>query len=530
MPYEIEYNGVKLEVLRVWDYRKEPLYNGPDYLYTRHQLFVRALYNPEAMAYDLQPQGQVFVPVAAKGKRTQAALTDIAIRHALTQPRKRLLWSIPDLVNGGDIRILRSPTIDRGVNKEYECDAANGPFPRLVDVVAVKGAKTFLVDFAIETFINECDLYVYSPSTILSDRWTMSEEYDQDFFTIRTTRGHIVFRTDRLLALGFVADDFRDYFLQLDVPPNFKRDRVSVAVAEDGSSADYVIVDRERAINVVAKGVTRIELIFGNHFRYGGVENAAWDIAQGFAQAVTEAQKAAASASNVPIVGPVQGEAMGTTVGIPALVNVVIGAARNNLPRLDDSLIVRVWGDPTSTRKQLIDAIEICMMKIMASLNVGDLAAQVNKAVSKYVTDPAIAKIVTTLTGPIGSFVTNVFGTAALIFSGFDYDLHVDLTGRYAEATLKTKRGPVAGLLASAVDAVVGGMKKSVAYTAVDIEGVTSSDSTMANPNLPNDQNTRSRYVENLITAALTKSCEGGFPKKPLVEKQYRKSSGLTTA
>lgn len=328
MPYEISYNGILLEVLRVWDYKREPVFNGPDYLYTRHQLFVRCLFNPAAVAYTKRGNAPGVFPVRARGLNVGGAETDDAIKHFLSQPRKTLLWTIPDLRTAADRILLLSPSLNPANKASYPCDAANGPFPRVLGVVAIKGTKSFLVDWAIETFVNECDLYLggsesggRAGSIILSNRWQMAEDLDQDFFTTRTIRGRAVFRADRLLAMGSRADDFRNYFASFPLPRAYHRVRVSVVVSEDGTACDYVIIDRELPIRVRAKGITRIEFVSSKAFSWAGGEKTI------FGGSFKDYDKVIESISRVP--------------------------------SLDRKCRIRVWGHAFTTRQQILRALEL---------------------------------------------------------------------------------------------------------------------------------------------------------------------------
>jgi hypothetical protein len=87
----------------------------------------------------------------------------------------------------------------------------------------------------------------------------MQHDIDDNFYTTRTIRGHAVFRTDLLLDRGEVPDDFRQRLFH-SVPPNFKRDKVSVEITEDGTRCNYTVVDRQETVNIdPALGITRVE-------------------------------------------------------------------------------------------------------------------------------------------------------------------------------------------------------------------------------------------------------------------------------
>ena len=170
--------------------------------------------------------------------------TENMISSLLVQPRQALFLS-----NGpgaGDVII-------NGIG----IDAHNGPMPQLFSVTEMHGDdRTWEVEFAVTTWLNEAE----EPNVLISNRWSMEGDTDQDWYTTRVIRGHATFDT-KLLA-GASPDSFRSKLI-LTVPTNFKRDSIAVTVEEDGAALDYSIIDREQPINLTAAaikaGITRIE-------------------------------------------------------------------------------------------------------------------------------------------------------------------------------------------------------------------------------------------------------------------------------
>ncbi len=407
MAYTIVYNNVTLEVLRVYQYNRTPIFRGPDYLYTEHQIFVRCVYNPQAVAYTLP--GPLAGPMALKGANVGAPETDLAIKHALSQPHQQLVWTIPDLRFVNDRELLRSPSFQApgGVpgTTVFSTDAANGPFPRAVNVVAIKGTKTFLVDFAITTYVNECQLFTSPMSVMLAHRWEMTEDLDRDFFSTRTIRGYAVFRTDRLLALGRRADDFRSYLFHA-VPEDFKRDVIQVKASADGTQVDYLLVDRERAINLIFQGLTHAEIIFGSNYLSIGVENIIWsgiDVANPFTIARGDKSH-------------------------PGWLD-VSGFFRKGAPSLNHLMEARVWGSGLTTRQQLLNALNAIQQFFMSRWTDG--------------------------------------------LSGLHISASADMMGRYAEMKIATIRGPVASFFSNASDQIKEQFLNSAMLQTENIDNVT---------------------------------------------------------
>jgi hypothetical protein len=185
------------------------------------------------------------------------AQTDAAIRGRLLTPRKQLVLGI------GNTAWLVSP------QQGFTVDSNNGPTPISCDVIKGPGGRSFVVDFSIETHVRECNLETSKyPSIFLSHRWESSHTLDQDFFTSRIIKGHVIFDTARLYQAKnsngspIVPDQYRGAFFH-PIPPNCQRRIPLVRQHPDGNSVEYVIVDEEQAMNLgpaaLLEGVTRIE-------------------------------------------------------------------------------------------------------------------------------------------------------------------------------------------------------------------------------------------------------------------------------
>lgn len=285
----LSYNGLDLQVIKTNFYKKEPIFDGHTYLYTRHTISVLAVYNPKMVGYFL-PAGLGNVPQEAE---TFAPETDAVIRHHLLQPRKKLLYRFtnqagelpfydvisspqglaPNTVDGADLPIPNPHQL--GGVKDHPADATEGPFPISCEVKEVRGSKTFLVSFTIRTDINDCEKYEGGPPTVLSHVWSQEEQLDQDFLSIRVTRGRIVFHAGRLRAAGSLQDNYRNAVAQ-PLIDGFKREHVEVKISEDGLQLQYVIVDKEQPIclnrRLQTAHVTRVEASLTRVYRNMGDE------------------------------------------------------------------------------------------------------------------------------------------------------------------------------------------------------------------------------------------------------------------
>jgi hypothetical protein len=360
------YQGITLSRLQVLSYEREPTYVGPDFYHTVHRLRVRGVYNPQVNAWALARGAGAprFGPGPHPHPQAWGPGTDVALRHILLQPRGRLVYAVAglavlvspataggdmiaqaDQLNGalaaletaaGQLPPSGPPTIPaEDLNLLFGApdatDAQNGPIPLACDVVRVSGAKTFLVDFAIETYVNEASLYV-TPTPLVSHRWSAAEAIDQDYYSTRTIQGVAHFRTDRMINLGAMADDFRAALFHPLPGGGWKRIHVDVQAAEDGSALAYSLVDRQLALSIIPAGVTRIEAwqtVRSGKFTPGGAGEGALDFVSGLL---------GSSQSDKPKVDVTAGDVK-NFVGV--------------LPQTEIIIVARVWGRADVYRKTL---------------------------------------------------------------------------------------------------------------------------------------------------------------------------------
>src|SRR5262249_22460502 len=151
-------------------------------------------------------------------------LTDVAIRHLLQQPRRKLLYTaggddpagnpaqIQFTFVGGaqDPLVVEAPYRNRSGNPpDYQVDANNGPRPLLYDGWRVDGPGMLRGEFAVEFFLNEPYLYVLKPPLLLGNEWEMEHDIDIDGFTSKTVRGRAHFNAAVLAQQKTVPDDYR---------------------------------------------------------------------------------------------------------------------------------------------------------------------------------------------------------------------------------------------------------------------------------------------------------------------------------
>jgi hypothetical protein len=191
--------------------------------------------------------------------------THTAIRHRLSTPRGQLyvFWgagmesgvpaagsSLPPNSTVASL-FLESPRASG--NGHLATDCKNGPIPKLMGVVeAVGDALTMTVDFAIETFVNETDLNGVGPQgALLSNRFSQVHEVKEDSYTVITTEGTAVFRTDFVYSLP-EAPDSRRNILFMPIPQGFKRALLYCRGRPDVTGVEYAYQDTQVSVNFVA--------------------------------------------------------------------------------------------------------------------------------------------------------------------------------------------------------------------------------------------------------------------------------------
>lgn len=324
----VVYNGVDLGVLKTEVYEFESVYDesGVDYLYTRVTVVVRCVVNGFVRVQNgplpngpfvsyrftgpnllqtggIQPTGAAGgnvvraapnLPVDSDGIGPPAAtgvsapgvgnsfeppplrvvipdssapvVSHATVRQRLAFPGGKLYvfagdgGALSDLPPKPEALSLESPLPGR------KCDCKNGPFPRVLAVPEVMaGDRTFLLDFAVETYINEGPENNVNPSGILlSHRFSQSHGLTDDHRTSITTNGLAVFRTDLVYSIPQNPDYMRRV-LFMPIPQGFCRSIPVVRGREDVTGVEYEYTDVQQAVNFVAGPYARAVRISAVH-------------------------------------------------------------------------------------------------------------------------------------------------------------------------------------------------------------------------------------------------------------------------
>lgn len=234
---KLYYNDVVIYNCLTRSFAQEVVYDdsNTDSLGTRFVLevegLVHAQVNPlsNAPAYTTANQSSLTA--------STATATMEEVRRKLLQPRATLLFY------AGSHVLLRCVPSTPSAKGDADMDVANGPKPKHCNIVAIAGDKLYRISFAIECHRLDCGTGYGGEKTngnVLSNRWSISEEMDGNWFTTRRITGTIRLSSSNLA----LAHSYRGYVVpSLEV--GFKRESIDYTSTPDGLAANYVVVDKQ---------------------------------------------------------------------------------------------------------------------------------------------------------------------------------------------------------------------------------------------------------------------------------------------
>lgn len=260
MSVVVDYNSIRLHHCTTKRFEQQTVYDdsGTDYLYTKFlvhvvgyvhaNLFasisnntgVRTETTPTNPAYGNFQTGQAsFVHGAAQNFNV--------IRTQLAMPRRSFTMSVGcnDQGLNGTVLLSADPILRQdGKNINYR-DVNNGPKPQKVSITQLAGDAVFRVEFEIEVCRVECSADGLAQSNngtgVLSHRWSMTDEIDNNFYCTRTITGRL-----RVATANLNPHSFRQLVMPV-LQKYFRRERISFTATADNLNLDYTIVDREIA-------------------------------------------------------------------------------------------------------------------------------------------------------------------------------------------------------------------------------------------------------------------------------------------
>ncbi len=229
MAYTHSGHTVTLELIKTKSFEERAVYDesGTDYLYTHFIVDVQFVLNRAATSY-------IDGPIYEAGEAP--ADTIRRIRQHLLVPRGLLTCYVHNkLLLIGPSPLPETPDILPAV------DCNNGPRPIFCNITSFSGDQTFMGEYRIECWINEC---TNAAPTILSNRYVQTHAIDDQHMNTITTQGKAVLRTDRMDTLGTQPDFYRYLIFPL-VPLGYQRKTITVNPTAGGNELQYIIIDRE---------------------------------------------------------------------------------------------------------------------------------------------------------------------------------------------------------------------------------------------------------------------------------------------
>ena len=465
------YNGVKMELVKTNGVERIPIFSSDKttYLYTQWTHDFVAVLNPSATSYD----------AAGVAAANQIPLvTDKAIRHKLTQGHATYEWYVGEAGVLAD-RVIRSPA------PAAKTDMNNGPHPEVVSVVQVTGTHTWMIHMRITTWINEC------PTTplLLSHRWRMAADYDQDHYATRTVTGEAVFNPVRLAELARTCDDFRN-LLRHPVPTHFQRTGIEVVQGEDGVTVNYSFVDTERPMNMqfTNGGITNITV--QRSLSYSGPDGIGTVLGNVLGGAIGAAIQAP-NPSDVSLMSSrmrMRSRIGARNVGWAAAIGAVQGAASGisgSLPSLALAIRISVTGNRNSRKRNLyLAALEVLVNRIQLIVNV---EKHIQISVSFDDTAKSVELTAIYSISALALALNNVGGLFGIWSSGLNPNNVVNITpSTVLERALSTML-----------------ISEDIATPTVKV----SNSPDLTNPRFPNSVQTRGTWVEKIVAQSLSEPC-----------------------
>ena len=241
---DVIYNGVEMHnvITKQWEQRIVYDDSGTDPVGIRFTLSFEGLLH-------LQNAGGISsaiedTPAWIGDERTQTAPTSTfvtsieAIHKALSEPRRELIIRM----NGQQVLNI-SPPNATALAGGFDYDTENGPKPQHVRLMHIVSNRMARVQFSVVATILGCVNNNLQSTPVINNRWSVSEEMDDDFFVTRTTNGTIRFSLSDPKDGG--GPHWYKYFVIPGLENGFRRARVHYVASEDGLSAKYTIIDRQ---------------------------------------------------------------------------------------------------------------------------------------------------------------------------------------------------------------------------------------------------------------------------------------------
>lgn len=242
----LHYNGVVLQNVLTRKFSQTVKMDPSDTDLEHHHFTIRVV------SYVTSSQRQLVLNAPGKlGVGLQAFMTvvenEYEMRKKLMEPRGIFAFAV-----GGKTLLRADPTgVDGPVDVEH------GPHPRSCDITYIHGKNLMRVEFEIEVDIMEC----VSPAPnggVLSNRWSLTDRYNEDFDRTRTLHGRLRVQNSR-----FNPQLFRKLMIPA-LQSGFKRTAIDIVADRKGLEIEYTVTDQE-VYAAPPGGATRWECVESTH-------------------------------------------------------------------------------------------------------------------------------------------------------------------------------------------------------------------------------------------------------------------------
>ena len=191
----VEYNNVRIFQCATLRFEQQEMQDPThtDTMYHRFTVTVAGMVHGKSVT-DFAPKVD---PVFVGGG---AAFNEDFFRTRLSVPRKDFLMLVGADANGnpGDILLLAKPADFNG-QVDSERDVCNGPRCTSINVRRIVSNEIFGVEATFEVCLPVCEDLTNNGEAgrVLSNRWSVTDSVDENFYTTRTWRGRLRLRRKR---------------------------------------------------------------------------------------------------------------------------------------------------------------------------------------------------------------------------------------------------------------------------------------------------------------------------------------------
>jgi len=241
----VTYNDIVIYNAQTREFRQEIVYDPSrtDRLFSRYTMTFEGIVTPQ------QPATTYIGAATAIANRSTAQDWFSTIRLALAENRRPLVVTQHSWIDGR----MNARSVFRCVpasthSSDPDRDLGNGPKPMELRIMSVLGSQAYQVQWTVQCeklespnldeqrFLDQYE----DIQPVLVNRWSVSEEFDENLFCTRTISGSLRMS----LPAAQTGFDYR-WLAVPGLEAGFKRQRMRYAVQPDGLEVQYEIQDRQ---------------------------------------------------------------------------------------------------------------------------------------------------------------------------------------------------------------------------------------------------------------------------------------------